>query len=545
MLKRFGLALRIGLCLSASTYALAAETFHVLSYNVENLWDDEPDNTNVVWRKFLDSLSPDDRDSVGNRPLQYKDYAIDTSNWYSPEVLDAKIRHLVEVIKLAGEPEILALQEIESAGNESHVFDMHGSKLVLREEFEKMGYHYFILGAQNKKNPVAVTQAIISKLKVTEAPSVNIEFEDEPFSTSARDIQVVEYKEGENRMLIFNNHWKSKMGGRKTEKTRIQIAKTLKRRIEEERKSNPETRVIVLGDLNSSYTEDPILVLASGDESTMLRDKTSNLYNTWYEVPEDDRWETSYRGERQTLSAVLISDEFYLKNGIQYIDQSFHVVGQTGKPARKLLNSDGTPFRWQTRKREDFTVHVGKGYSDHLPLVLSFRIAKSSDNKSKISLSHKSDSGKILQGSKLDKVPLCTEAETVSMSDVNFDSENWFQQCVRIEGDYTLLGNSLHENNYIQFQNINIFLAMTRSWDETPNVDDSRVGFVRDLRNYNRSNKCFHRKVLRGEGGVLKKAVGRLGYDEGNIAVFIPTRQEKDIVLSGLPEFKQAACPWN
>lgn len=550
-MKRLSLLMGMGLCLSASTFALAAEAFRVLSYNVENLWDDEPENTPEVWRKYLATHNTEEL----MRSLQYADYAAETSNWYEPEILDAKIKHLVQVIKLADQPEILALQELESAGNESHVFDMRGKSLVLRDEFEKMGYHYFMLGYQNEDKPVAVTPAIISKFPLKELPSVEIRFENEPMSTSARNIQVVEYKSGNNRMLIFNNHWKSKIGGKKTENSRVKIAETLKERIVQEETADPNVRVIVLGDLNSSYYERPIQAIASGDEKLMLKDRTSLLYNTWYEVSEDDRWETSYRGERQTLSAMLISDSFFKKSGIQYVDQSFHVIGQSGKIASKLLNADGTPLRWQISKEDGYSTHVGKGYSDHLPLIASFKIA-SGNLEQKIQLSHKTNPVKEFDAiaPKLDIVPLCSDAETVDIMVMDFQNEDsWFNHCVKIEGDFTLKG--AKETSYIMIkrgtQVLKLTLAMTRSWDERPNVDDSRVkGNLKVSEFYGhdgspRSNMCFQRKILKGEGGVLKKALGRLGYYDGKVALFIASREEKNIVLRNLPEHKQRKCSWD
>ncbi len=551
-MKRLGLLMGMGLALAASTYALSAETLRVLSYNVENLWDDEPDNTPEVWRKFLASHPVEER----LRSLQYSDFAADTSNWYDPKILDAKIQHFVQVIKLAKEPEILALQEFESAGNESHVFDMHGKNLTLRKEFEKMGYHYFILGHQNEDKPVSVTPAIISKVPLTELPSVEIRFEDEPLSTSARNIQVAEYKEGSNRMLIFNNHWKSKIGGKKTENARIKVAEILKAKIAQEEANDPNVRVIVLGDLNSAYYERPILAIASGDENKMLGDRTTLLYNTWYDLPEDDRWETSFRGERQTLSAMLISDSFYQKSGIQYVDQSFRVIGQSGKEASKLLNADGTPLRWQVRKEGGYSIHAGKGYSDHLPLIATFKI-ESGNIKQKVKLSHKLypvKESNLIQP-KLDKVPVCSNEEIVSADTLDFQNEDsWFNNCIKIEGNFPLLGKN-DEASYIQItfggRVLNLTIAMTRSWDERPNVDDSRVKDPQMLPEYRthdgnpRSNMCFQRRVLKGSGGVLKKALGRLGYYDGNIAVYIASREASNLVLTDLPDYKQNKCSWN
>lgn len=387
MLRR--LSLTLGITLSLSTPYLLAFEFRVMSYNVENLWDDDPDNTPNHWRNFIDSLSAEDRDLVPHRDLQYDDYSGDHSNWYNPEILDAKIQNLIQAIKLAGAPEILALQEIESAGNHSHVFDMHGNKYTLRQEFERLGYRYFILGHQNERNPVSVTQAIISKLPLKELDSVDVDFEDEPFSPSARDVQVVEFKDDDNRLVIFNNHWKSKSGGGKTEIPRIRTAELVKKRIEEEYKKNRHTRIIVLGDLNSAYYEKPIEILATADETVMLGGSTTQLFNTWYDVSEEQRWETSFRGKKQTLSAMLISNDFYQKSGIQYVDRSFDVVGHSGSAAQVLLTPEGLPYRWQIRKnkRNATITHLGKGYSDHLPLIATFKW-ESEGLKGKRTLSH-------------------------------------------------------------------------------------------------------------------------------------------------------------
>ena len=561
MLKRLGLALGISLCVtSVATVVSAAEVFRVLSYNVENLWDDEPDNTPDTWSRFLATLPDSDRDNMGRRYLQYSDYAANSSNWHTPKILEAKIQHFLEVVRWAHEPDILAIQEVESAGNRSHVFDMRGTQSVLREEFEKLGYRYFILGRQKDDNPVSVTPAIISKLPLKELESVTISDPEDPYSTSARDIQVVEFRDGANRMLIFNNHWKSKRGSpAKSEATRVKTAKILRQRIMEERQAESGTRIIVAGDLNSSYYEAPIKVLATSDETTMIKSRSSPLlYNLWYELGEDDRWETSFRGERQTLSAMLISDDFYNKDGIQYLDQSFQVVGQTGEVAKHLLNADGTPFRWQIRKKNKFTTHIGKGYSDHLPLVASFQIANTKLGMSgKKSLTHTSRIQKTESErpeAKLDKVILCSKEETVEITEVDFQSENWFNQCVKIEGEFPLEAARADDYNFIRLsRNLELTIAMTRSWDERPNIDDSRVQATElsskikySKRNgHPRSNKCYARKVLRGYGGKLQMAIGRLGYYEGRMALFVPTREAKDLVLNAMPENKRSACPWD
>ncbi len=560
MLKRLGLALGISLVTASATTAIfAGNTLRVLSYNVQNLWDDIPENTPQAWSDFLATLNSDDRDEVGGRrPLQYMEYTLKGSNWYTLPVLEAKIQNLIEVIQMADTPEILALQELESAANESHVFEIRGTHSVLKEELEKLGYRYFILGHQNPRNPVSVTTAIVSKVPVKELDSVSIDYDDEPYSTSARDIQAVEYNEGGNRMVIFNNHWKSKIGDpKKTEATRVQTAQLLRQRIQEEKHTDPNTRIVVLGDLNSGYHEKPIKVLATGEETEMLREEgASHLYNLWYDLENEDRWETSYRGRRQSLSAMLISDDFYNQDGIQYKDQSFRVIGQSGEAADKLLNADGTPFRWQIRKNRRYANHIGQGFSDHLPLIASFEVSAPTKKHSKRRLTHPVRENFATNPQPvLDQVPLCSPEETVDIKTVDLRSNRWFRKCVRIEGSFRLDAEHPYAPSYIHLgPGLDLTIAMTRSWDELPNIDDSRVkeyeldGMDQEdfgPNGHPRSNRCFGQKMLRGRGGRLSKAVGRLGYFEGRMAIYVPTRESKDLILSNLPIYKTQACRWD
>ena len=161
-----------------------------------------------------------------------------------------------------------------------------------------------------------------------------------------------------------------------------------------------------------------------------------------------------------------------------------------------------------------------------------------------------------------DNVPLCDQSEVVDVASIDFKTTpSWFGKCVRIEGEFPLEVAGRNDQNFVSVSSksgrghkqVDLALAMTRSWDGRPNIDDSRVkrADAIDADSYRtkffghwHSNKCFSRKVLRGEGGTLNKAIGRLGYFEGSLAVFIPTREEKDLVLSSLPAKKQEACPW-
>lgn len=535
------------------------------SYNAENLWDDDPDNTTKAWKNFQDRLEGEQKDPpTEKRSIQYDDYSLAHSNWYEPFVLRAKVQQVVQGIRLAGSPDILALQEIESAGNNSRVWEIPcGQGCTLRSELEKLGYRYFLLGMQDENEPVSVTTAFISKLPIKNLEPVDIHF-DAP-SSSARDAQVVETLIGETRLLIINAHLKSKAGGRSSEDQRISSAELIKRRIEEEKSKDHQTRVIVLGDLNSSYDEEPLLALdASGDKKLFLTGSSHQFYNLWFENPVQKRWESSWNGTNNTLSHILIDEGFFYDQGLIYKDLSFRVIGHEDEASHDLLTVDGTPFRWQIKQDFKKAIHLGKGFSDHLPLVATFEYvpfkkdASPKKRKNMQVIKHKED---LPVSDRLTAPKLCKQSEIVDFNLIKIHSaDDLVGRCIKIElkeaVPFKLTG--IFKNTYVPLaiskNVINLTITMNRSFDWRPNKDDSRISrddidsidmsVFGSEKPHPHSNRCFVRNVLQGKGGKLSKAIGRVGYTNGQLSLFLPSREEAYLKLVDLPENKASACPW-
>ena len=559
----------LALCLQ-SWWALAEtppSQVSIGSYNLENLWDHDKHNTVEAWKDYKDHLPNDIVDQLPPPP-QYSFYSAKRSNWYSPRTLNAKIKSILHTIRLSGTPTILALQELESAGNNSKVWDIpyHG-RSTFKKELQKLGYKYFILGEQEEDNPVAVTTAVISKVPISAEPSVKIRF---GYSTSARDVQVVQWDLPNNsRLLIFNGHFKSKAGGGKSQ--RILTAQAVAKRIKTELAKPGETHIMVTGDLNTSYYEEPLQHLGStGDERLMLGRPTRKLYNLWYELKEQDRWEHSFSGERGTLSHMLISHGLYKKYGLSYVDQSFKVVGQKGKAAKVLLSPEGIPYRWQIRKYFARAVHINKGYSDHLPLVARFKYSPAPTNRQnfKKHITNPSTEQENLPPKKIlfNKVKKCKRTEVKSFTDINWkDKSSYYGKCVRFDFDepakLEIRGRFRH--NFFRFHvrdenglsyTHQLGISMMRNYDWRPNIDDSRISYHMAAipkgrynwrRAHPRSNLCFARRVLQGSGGALKYAVGRIAYQDGHLSLLVTSREKRHIKLVDLPPRKESSCPWS
>ncbi len=537
----------------------------VASANLDNLWDGNPTNSGGGAERA--STPSFETASFSSRSLLYREFDPAFSNWYTPEILNKKVDHMLQSVRWMGVPDILAAQEIESAGNASEVLSLPylegGVKSTLGKEMKKLGYAYFYLGQQESGKPVSVTQAIWSKFPLTEEKTVRVYFPES--LSSSRDIQVMRAKVADAEFLIFNGHWKSKNGG--GEDMRRKTALAMRARIDAEEAKNPNLGILAVGDFNSDYYEEPMITLGtSGDIPTMLKGDTPLLYNLWMQLPIENRWEFSFNGVGGTLSQMLISKHFF-SGSLRYVDHSFQVIGQEFKPKENgLLAGDGIPYAWQAQHEKEHVEFVGEGYSDHLPLVMDLLVVASREAQN-----YEKSRRTLVAPTKLrfDKVPLCKDGvdEILNLEDLSIATlKDHVGDCVQLQVPEDQPGlpfsthgkyQSVYVNAQLQDGILELGVAMTRRWDPRPNVDAKGVDrslVERDLHSvypsngtgHSRSNKCFQRKVLQKAGGELRYAMGRIGYYvEGYPSILVATREKKDLILENLPSKKAKACPWD
>lgn len=345
----------------------AGSTLTVASYNVENFWDDIAENSGSA---------------------TYDEYRKGGSNWYTDQMYKVKAKQVADAIRMAGSPDIVAMEEIESGNNTSRSLEL------LKPQVEAMGYKFFALGEQNPNNPVAVTTAVISKFPIvknerldfttTEADFTDVGLNGETISglnTSARDPQVVTIDVEGSPLRVYASHWKSRRGGPGAgDAMRLAVAKLIKRDIEKQKTQNPALDILVTGDFNASYDETPLVEgLHSTEDKNMLKSESSDprLYNFWFELPAAERCSYMHDGQLHCLDHMLSTASLFDGRGIDFVEGSFQVIGHNGgEAADKLLQKDGrTPRRWSMSKGGNGARFNGNGYSDHLPLVATFKIA--------------------------------------------------------------------------------------------------------------------------------------------------------------------------
>jgi hypothetical protein len=191
-------------------------------------------------------------------------------------------------------------------------------------------------------------------------------------TTDARAILEVQLEADGAQFYVFVNHWKSGASDPATEVTRAANARTLRARLDEIFRADPNADVIVGGDLNSQYNHKqryPAMkltgindVLGSQGNELAIRGKQRDLYNLWFELPATERGSDTFRGEWGTLMHLIVSRGLYDFRGVQYVDNSFAVAKFPGLN----VDANGLPVRWS------FNGPAGGGFSDHLPVSARF-----------------------------------------------------------------------------------------------------------------------------------------------------------------------------
>ncbi len=310
----------------------------IATYNVENLFD------------------------LHFNHSEYVEYIPKTSWQWNATTYRIKLDHIAKTI-IDINADIIALQEIESAQ----------ALKDLKKRLNQQGLYYpYSAIADAKESTVKV--ALLSKYPLAYSKELWV-----TSSLQYRNILEAKILVDKHPIYLFVNHWKSKSG---SESKRIISAKVLKKRLQT---LGYDKAIIVLGDFNSHYDEastfvrkrklndtngitgiNHILNTTSLSSNDMLTCKEC-LYNLWYDTPIEKRWSHIYRKQKEALDNIIVSAPLLQNQGFIYRQ---HSIKHADLPY--LLKKEN-PYRWQYSKTHP-KHHIGKGYSDHLPVYADFTL---------------------------------------------------------------------------------------------------------------------------------------------------------------------------
>ncbi len=312
----------------------------IATYNVENLFDLE------------------------KKGYKYKEYKPYSSSLWNQKNYNIKLENIARVIKDV-DADIIALQEIHS---------LQALK-DLRFTLKQNGLYYQYFKIADKKN-TAINVAILSKIPFVYTKELKV-----TSSYKYRNILEAKFRVDNNEFYIFVNHWKAKSG---PESMRIVSAKALRQRISE---IGYDKNIILLGDFNSDYEEyikfkrkrkhndtngytginHVLRTLKQTGDSLHIEYQEKNFYNLWYDTDEDDRYSYIFRGKKEALDNIIISQSLLNKQSVSYINNTIKNLDDDYLFKKKQI------YRWQI-SRARVRKHKGKGYSDHLPIMAEFMI---------------------------------------------------------------------------------------------------------------------------------------------------------------------------
>ena len=312
----------------------------IATYNVENLFDLE------------------------KQGYKYKEYIPNSKSLWNERNYKIKLKNISRVVKDIN-ADIIALQEI------------HSLKALkdLRFTLKQNGLYYQYYAIADKKD-TAIKVAFLSKIPFVYSKEISVN----P-SFKYRNILESKFKIDEKELYIFVNHWKSKSG---PESMRIEYAKRLRKRIEE---IGYDKNIILLGDFNSDYEEyikfkrkrklndtngktginHVLRSLKQNQKASSVKYEKNNFYNLWYDAQKEERYSYIFRGKKEALDNILISQSLLNNKGISYIHDTIDNFDQDYLFKKKRI------YRWQV-SRAKIPKHKGKGYSDHLAVSAKFLV---------------------------------------------------------------------------------------------------------------------------------------------------------------------------
>ncbi|HOY38446.1 MAG: endonuclease/exonuclease/phosphatase family protein [Bacteroidales bacterium] len=318
-----------------------ADRFRFMFYNVENLFD-----------IYNDSLKNDD------------EFLPDQAKYWTASKYYTKLNHIYQVIVAVGEwelPDIIGLSEIEN-------------RIVLEQLIEKTPLYktkYKIIHYESP-DPRGIDVALLykpSSFKPLYSEPIRIVF---PGSTSGgtRDILYVKGIINNNDTLhIFINHWPSRWGGQmETEDKRMHCATVVHHKTDSILKANPNSNIIISGDLND-YPTDKSLQECLKAQSSLEKIENKKLYNLSYYLQETKHLGThKHDGHWGVLDQIIVSGA--LLNGTGGLITSTENIFILDKPfilEEDEKNTGLQPFRTYAGYK-----YLG-GFSDHLPTYIDLK----------------------------------------------------------------------------------------------------------------------------------------------------------------------------
>ncbi len=328
-------ALLLGAFYSGSAQTQQYKVVAIGFYNCENFFDTTDDPT---------------KDDIENTP--------------SAEVYPQKLHNIASVFQKLGTdvtpdgPAIIGMAEVEN--------DNVLKAVVAQPEIKNRNYQYIWYPTPDVRG---ISTAILYNpkyFKVISSRPLRVPLEKLGQTRPTRDILYVCGILSGDTVHLLVNHWPSKSGGEARSAPGRRLAASVdKELIDSLLKVNPNSKILLMGDLNDNPTSEGVIEVlkAKADKKEV---SLTDIYNPWINMYKKGMGTESYQGEWNLIDQIMITGGFVKNTNDKwkyYKEEIFNKDWLTNRVGK----DKGLPHRSYTISHT-----WDNGYSDHFPVVMYF-----------------------------------------------------------------------------------------------------------------------------------------------------------------------------
>ena len=299
---------------------------------------------------FFDTIDDPLKDDIENTP--------------TPEVFKQKLHNIATVFQKLGTdvtpdgPAIIGMAEVEN--------DNVLKAVIAEPEIKNRNYNYVWFPTPDVRGISTAMLYNPKYFKVISSRPIHVPLESLGQTRPTRDVLYVCGVLAGDTVHIMVNHWPSKSGGEARSAPGRRLAASVdKNVIDSLLKINPETKILLMGDLNDNPTSEGVIEVlrAKKDKKDV---GLTDVYNPWINMYKKGIGTESYQGEWNLIDQIMITGSFMKNNNNKwkyYKEEIFNksfLINQFGK-------DKGLPHRSYTISHT-----WDNGYSDHFPVVMYF-----------------------------------------------------------------------------------------------------------------------------------------------------------------------------
>lgn len=343
-IKNFVVALALVVLAGSVTVSVHAQKRNtIMFYNLENLFDTIPD--------------PDTND---------KEFLPNGAKRWNSHKYWTKMRNIDQVlfgVAAANRdfPAIIGVSEIE---NRSVLED-----LVIQEKIAPAQYRIVHYDSPDRRGVDVGFLYRADRFQLEGSYPIPVTFEDMPDFRTRDILSMWGTMDGEPFYFMVA-HWPSRLGGQQaSEPRRVEAARIMRNAIDSVLLARPETKVVVMGDLNDDPTDKSVAVVLGGKQKVRELEP-GDMFNPYNEVFRDGQGTLAYQDSWNLFDNVVVSE-----NLVNAPRGTWRLVKVDGNKfygnifrAKYLFQKEGQYKGYPLR------TFVGDnfqgGYSDHLPVYI-------------------------------------------------------------------------------------------------------------------------------------------------------------------------------